>query len=530
MFLTSVPKVGWWVTIMVVTFVLASVVSLLSNLSFDLLVTLWSDRYLRHIANFSFYQAFLSTLFSVLPAIPISLALYRRRFFGRSSIIKLCSITLVLPVLVGVFGVIAIYGNHGVIRQTLNHWWALDRFSIYGLNGILLAHVFFNLPYASRLLLQSMETIPYEQNLLSLHLGMTAWQRFRWVEWPRLQQSLLPIAGLVFMLCFTSFATVMTLGGGPKSTTIELAIYQAIKFDFDLSTGAILAIAQMFFCSVLYFLFQHNAKNIRVNIETPDYDAPKTRNSIGLLIWDVMWLFLLIWIVIPPLLSVLFSGLNSQIIVVLSRSDFWAALLLSMSIAFFSGGIATVFGYLIVITSRGLKLNRYRKMADTLELLGSLVLVTPSLVISTGLFLLLRQFSDIYSFSFWIVVFVNGLMALPFVIKILSPPMWLVEKQYYLLCSSLGIQRWNKFYLIDVKSIKAPLVYSFSLSFLLSLGDLTAISMFGSQDFQTLPLFLFRLLGSYQMDAASVVALVMMLLSLFFFSLFERVSHYQRMK
>jgi thiamine transport system permease protein len=33
---------------------------------------------------------------------------------------------------------------------------------------------------------------------------------------------------LVFLLCMTSFAVALTLGGGPRATTVELAIYQAL--------------------------------------------------------------------------------------------------------------------------------------------------------------------------------------------------------------------------------------------------------------------------------------------------------------
>jgi hypothetical protein len=36
---------------------------------------------------------------------------------------------------------------------------------------------------------------------------------------------------------FASFATVLSLGGGPKATTIELAIYQALSFDYDPRQG-----------------------------------------------------------------------------------------------------------------------------------------------------------------------------------------------------------------------------------------------------------------------------------------------------
>jgi thiamine transport system permease protein len=52
-----------------------------------------------------------------------------------------------------------------------------------------------------------------------------------------------PVAALIFMLCFASFATVLSLGGGPQATTIELAIYQALSYDYD-PGAALLAISR----------------------------------------------------------------------------------------------------------------------------------------------------------------------------------------------------------------------------------------------------------------------------------------------
>ncbi len=62
---------------------------------------------------------------------------------------------------------------------------------------------------------------------------------------------------------------------------------------------------------------------------------------------------------------------------------------------------------------------------------------------------------------------------------------------------------------------------AFSISFMLAMGDLSAIALFGSQDFRTLPLYLFQLLGSYQMEAAAVVSVTLLLLSVGSFSLIE---------
>src|SRR5690606_2773429 len=45
-------------------------------------------------------------------------------------------------------------------------------------------------------------------------------------------------------------AVVLTLGGGPRATTVELAIYQALRFDFDLGRAAMLALVQFGLCGV----------------------------------------------------------------------------------------------------------------------------------------------------------------------------------------------------------------------------------------------------------------------------------------
>jgi thiamine transport system permease protein len=66
---------------------------------------------------------------------------------------------------------------------------------------------------------------------------MRGYAFFRLVEWPWLRRHIPAVAALIFMLCFASFATVLSLGGGPKATTIELAIYQALSFDYDPARG-----------------------------------------------------------------------------------------------------------------------------------------------------------------------------------------------------------------------------------------------------------------------------------------------------
>ena len=74
---------------------------------------------------------------------------------------------------------------------------------------------------------------------------MGAGPSFRLIEWPAMRAALPGVAGLVFMLCITSFTIVLTLGGGPAATTLEVAIYQALRFDFDPARAVALTLLQI---------------------------------------------------------------------------------------------------------------------------------------------------------------------------------------------------------------------------------------------------------------------------------------------
>ncbi len=212
------------------------------------------NTYLQRVIRFSVFQATLSTLLALATAIPVALALSHKPVFpGRSTVIAVFSLSLVIPTIVAIYGIVAVYGRSGWLNDILSLL-AIPPMGLYGLPGILIAHVFFNMPLAARILLTSLDTIPDDNWRLSKQLGMSPWAIFRYVEWYRLRSQLPGLALLIFTLCFTSFAIVMTLGGGPRSTTIEVAIYQALRFEFDITLAVALASIQLLICLCLMAL------------------------------------------------------------------------------------------------------------------------------------------------------------------------------------------------------------------------------------------------------------------------------------
>ena len=150
--------------------------------------------------RFTLLQASLSALLSVGLAVPVARALARRRFRGRAALIGLMGAPFILPVIVGVLGLVTVFGRGGWISQILSQF-GLPPLSIYGLHGVVLAHVFFNLPLATRLILQGWQEVPGERFRLAAQLGIEGWSMWRLIELPMLMRVVPGALAVVFALC-----------------------------------------------------------------------------------------------------------------------------------------------------------------------------------------------------------------------------------------------------------------------------------------------------------------------------------------
>jgi thiamine transport system permease protein len=485
---------------------------------------LWRDAYLRRVVWFTFWQASLSTLLSVGLALPVARALARRQAFaGRRWLLKLFGLPLVIPAIVAVFGIVAVYGQSGFINRLAAAVGLPTGQYLYGLPGILIAHVFFNLPLAVRLLLPLWDAVPGESWRLASQLGMRSGAIWRLLEWPLLRQALPGVAGLIFMLCFTSFAVVLTLGGGPRATTIEVAIYQALRFDFDLARAVWLALLQLFFCALLVGAGQRLARPMALEA-TPGraQDRPDLR-ALGGRIADAAFILSAALSVLLPLAAVLYAASQGPLLEVLTDATLWESAWRSLFVALSAGSLALLGGWALLITSRDLRLRRQRPgWAQVLELSGSLVLVVPPLVLGTGFFILLAPLTDVFALALPVVVIINALMGLPYVIRVLGPPLLQVAEQHDRLCASLGIHGWYRLRWVEWPLLRKAIGLALALCAALATGDLGAIALFGTQDTTTLPLLLYQRLSSYQMEQAAVTALVLVGLCLALFIAIER--------
>ncbi|MCW9733678.1 thiamine/thiamine pyrophosphate ABC transporter permease ThiP [Avibacterium sp. 20-15] len=481
---------------------------------------LWKDDYIRHVIAFSFGQAFLSAFLSVSIGLLFARAFFYQDFRGKSLILKLFSLTFVLPALVAVLGLLGIYGHSGWVARLFSALEIDWKPNIYGLSGILIAHLFFNIPLASRLFLQALSSIPNQQRQLSSQLNIRGWQFIRLIELPYLRQQFLPAFALIFMLCFTSFAIVLTLGGGPAYTTLEVAIYQAILFEFDLPKAAMLALLQCGFCVLLLMMSSFFHRKDPSQLDLRQFWREKQTSAVQ--IWQVFCVGSVLIFIFLPLLYMVVAGLDWDAWQKVAQNpQLWRALGYSLSIALCSALFAIVFSMALLLLVLRLAWQSHRYCANVISNMGMIVLAIPTLVVALGLFIRLQDLD----FQPWhlllIVAFCNGILAMPFVIRTLSAPMY-QTMQYERLCQSLGVQGWQRWRVVEWQTLRSAMRYASALACALSLGDFTAIALFGNQDFISLPYLLYQQLGSYRMQEASVTALILLGLCGLLFMMIEK--------
>jgi thiamine transport system permease protein len=462
--------------------------------------------------RFTLWQAAVSAALSVVLAVPVARALARRRFLGRRLLVLLLGAPFILPVIVAVLGLVALFGRGGPVA------WAFDLAgweapSIYGAQGVILAHVFFNLPLATRLILQGWAAIPAERLRLAAALGMGPRDVFRHLEWPMLR-AVCPGVGLViFLICTTSFAVALALGGGPRATTVELAIYQAFRFDFDLGRAALLGAVQLGLGAIAAILALRLAlpsgMGAGLDRVVPRWDA----RGPGARLLDAAWIAAAAAFLLLPMGLVLAGGVAR---IADLPASVWAAAGRSLILAL-SAAVLTLAAALAL----GLAVTRSRA-GPAVETLVMLTVVASPLVLGTGLYLLLLPVANPVALALPVTLLVNVLLALPFALRAILPALRDLQADWARLAASLGMGGAAWLRLVALPRLRGPMGFAAGLTAALAAGDLGVIALFAAPDRATLPLAVYQLMGSYRMEEARAAACLLVALSLGLFWLFER--------
>lgn len=479
--------------------------------------------YLRRVLEFTLLQAGLSTAISVALGVPVARAFAREAAFpGRRILLGLMSLPIVLPSLVAVFGIVSIYGQNGVLAVVLRAAGIEARPAIYGLGGVVLAHVFFNLPLAVRLLLPGWQSIPVETWRLAAQLGMSGWARFRLIEAPMLRRYLPQAAAAIFMLCVGSFAIVLALGGGPGAATFEVAVFEAIRFDFDPPRAATLALCGLALNLACLCLAQRAVGEAALATGWREsHQGWAGKIGLGRM---ANWLLLAAaaLFVLAPVLATVGDGIVGMVRSALNWPALLKAAAISLALALPAAALSLLTALPLVMAEAAFRPARPRRAA-LLRVVSALPIAVSPMALGLGWFLILRVVTEGTARAVIGVILLNALMAVPFVAAILRPAVERAWHRHERLCRALNIAGWRRWRLIDGPVLRPAIGGALGMAAAMALGDLVGIGLFGDARLRNLTLLLYDQLGAYRMEGAAATAALLLLLVFATYQAIERM-------
>jgi len=503
-----------------------------------------TDIYYLRIILFTVEQALLSTAFSILLGLPGAYLLAGYEFRGKSIIKAITTVPFVLPSIIVVLGFVIFFGNNGILNgflQTAFHLNEPPLKILYSMKAIILAHTFYNFPICIRLVSAVWSRINPNIERAARSLGAKGFTLFRTAILPQIMPGILASAALIFIFCFTSFAVILVLGGGPRFTTIEVEIYRLAKVSVDFNRASALALWEALFTVIFMFTYiklQHRvsfAEKVALRFERPRLSS-LLRSAYGPAV--ILYLALVFSLIIAPMLAAVHYSLleKSSRASQFSYTLGWYKLIFTnakqRAIAVSYGAViknSLFFGFMTVLfslpvgTSIAYLTSRKKiPFGGFLESIAMLPLGISTIMLGLG-YIRMNQTFDITG-KWYAIACAHTVIAYPFVIRSTSAVFRKISPSIVKAASSLGANRWKTFWRIELPMIKSGIIAGATFAFAISIGEINATLMLYSPKLTTLPIAIYRLISSYNYFAACALGTVLMVICFLVFFIIDRMG------
>ncbi|NLZ77151.1 MAG: iron ABC transporter permease [Spirochaetales bacterium] len=489
------------------------------------------DPYTQRILLFTLKQALYSTLASLVIGLPGAYILATYSFRGKKLIRALATIPFVLPSILVVLGFVIFFGNTGTLNTILMKVFDLDDPPVkilYSFAAIILAHAFYNFPIVMSIVATAWEGLDTKLEAAAATLGSSPRKVLRTITLPRLFPSIISAAVLVFLFCFNSFAIILVLGGGPRFTTLEVEIYRQARMMGDPSGASALAIVSLLINGILFFGYALGQRKLTVAEPMVERAFEERRPTPIRTFFILLYSLFTILFLLGPILAVLsrsFIGSASRA----GEATFsitWYRQLLGlerppghMSSALAALINSTLIGVAVSILTVTLALLlsvsivRRNKSSSALELFGMLPMMTSSVIIGLGYVLIARLFRPSLFGTYLLITLAHTVIAFPFALRTILPGVRSLPEAYLHASYTLGFSPGKTFRTIEIPLLRRTLLTAAIFSFALSLGEFNATLILSGSQVVTLPVVMYRLIGSYHFQGACALGSILIITS-----------------
>ena len=497
-------RLGLWaiaIAVIAVLFYLPMVRVLAQGLVGDWHTTLAEPRVLDAIW-FTLWQATLSTLLCLVMGLPAAYVLYRRRSPGARVLRALLTVPFALPTIVTAIGF--------TVFRTQDVWHAGTPVEFFDspITWIIAAHIFVNFSVITRVVGSTWVSQSPDIEEAAALSGAGRFRIFWSISLPQLRPALISAAFTGFLYCTASYGLVLVLGGGLVNS-IETEIAIAANQFLDLQEAGTLALFQTLL-SVAVFAISTTGSRSRIGFDVQDIDdGKKSIDRRDLPVVLITWVSILL--TLAPLALIVHRAFTDQAGAL--TLDYFAALgtngardLLDITLGqaalnslrnvvvatLLAGIVGTLVAYLL---SRKTKTKRMRLATRALDIVFLLPLGVSTIVLGFG-YLLTFGSGWLPLRSSWLVVpLVQGLMALPLVVRIVLPALQSASDELAEQASTDGASDLAAFFRIELPMAREAVTAAFGYAAVVSIGEFGAASLLAYGDQATLPTVLYQLIS-----------------------------------
>jgi thiamine transport system permease protein len=476
----------------------------------------WQNSTLLHVTLFTFKQAFLSVLVSLAIGLPGAWFIGNSRSRFTPFLKTLTAIPFAMPSILVVLGFVLFFGNSGWVSRLYPPLRIL-----YKPLAVILAHGFFNFPLVVRLAGDGIARAKRAYAPAAESMGASPVKIILTIILPLTLPAIMAASLLVFMYCWTSFAVVLVLGGGPNTTTLAVEIYRHAKIFLNYGNAGFLALIETLIAVCVFLTYVFAGKKSRM-IETNlnEYAETGKKSAAGKIIM-IAYFVVMAFFVLGPLLSIplesfLYRPSRSAAQVFSVR--WWTnlgdtclpALGRSLLLAFFSATTACVLAFCSAGAVKLLETQNKKTSfaANLIRFFSASPVISSGIVLGFGWLILYgRNFSR----SPLALVILHGVSALPFAFNFISEGFRSLPANTLNAAAVFGADPMRGL-LTTALPLSLPRVRSaWGFSAALSLGELNAVMMIGMEGWETLPLYIYRAVSAYRYGTACAAGTLLIL-------------------
>ena len=451
------------------------------------------DAELRQVAWFTLWQAAVSTALTLALGLPCAQVLARYEFRGRRLVQALVVVPFVLPTVVVGAAFVALLGPRSPIGLHLQG----------SASAIVLAHAFFNLAVVVRTVGGLWEGLDPRTEEAARTLGASRWRAFNAVTRPALRPAVASAAAITFLFTFTSFGVVRLLGGGSR-TTLEVEIYRQTAELLNLPVAAILALLQLLAVAAMLIVqdrLERRRAGAAVALAPPRRRRPR---RLGERLWvgaNLAFLAVFLGLPLATLVERSFRtgdghGLSAWRALAGNdpRSRLFVSPLEALANSVRFASVATVLAVLLGGLAAAALARSRGPIARAVDGLLLVPLGTSAVTVGFGFLVALDDPLDLRA-SPWLVPIAQAVIALPFVVRTMTPVLRSIDPRLHEAAAVLGASPGRAWRAVDLPLVGRAVLVAAAFAFAISLGEFGATTVIARADAPTVPIVIARLLG-----------------------------------